>query len=192
MYESFGAIRLFSRVHYSATSRARKNIVAIRLFSRVLYSAASRARKTIGAIRLFSRVLYSAASRARNKIGVIMLFPSPQEVTIIHDIRCTKGLDIRLISFLDSVKTWLLSAIFQVFFTLWPLSTDTSLIFRYIQQTFCNILMKSVRYLIEIWSVFSWYPFIIPLISAWYPCNPEVRCKDIQKGVTPWIRSTTN
>ena len=55
---------------------------------------------------------------------------------------------------------------FFVFF-LWPRSTDFWLIFRYIQQIFFNILLKSVRYLIEIWSIFSWYPFIISLISGW-------------------------
>jgi len=49
------------------------------------------------------------------------------------------------------------------------LSTDIWLIFRYIQQTFFNILLKSVRYWIELWWINSWYPFIIPLMSGWYP-----------------------
>jgi len=77
------------------------------------------------------------------------------------------------------------------FFTLWPLSADIWLILRYIQHICFNsffnvyILQKSVRYLIEIWSIFSWYPFIIPLISGWYPWYPDIRCTDSQQVVTP-------
>ena len=57
---------------------------------------------------------------------------------------------------------------FFKFFTLWPLSSDVWPIFRYIQQVFFNTLRKSVRYFIEIRSIFSWYSFIVLLIS-WYP-----------------------
>jgi len=45
------------------------------------------------------------------------------------------------------------------------MTTNIWLIFRYIEMIFYNILPKSVRYLIEIWSIFSGYPFIIFLIS---------------------------
>jgi len=48
------------------------------------------------------------------------------------------------------------------------------------------ILLYSVRYLIEIWSIFSWYPFILPLISSWYPWYPDIRCTDFQQDVTLW------
>jgi len=61
---------------------------------------------------------------------------------------------------------------FFKFFTLWPLFTNIWLIVRYIRQIYMNILLKSIRCLIELWSIFSWYPFIIPLISDWYPWYP--------------------
>ena len=70
-------------------------------------------------------------------------------------------------------------------FLLWPFSTDIWLIFMYIQLIFFNILPKSLRWLIEIWSIFSWYLFIILLISGWYPWYPDMRCADFQQGVTP-------
>jgi len=69
--------------------------------------------------------------------------------------------DIRLISLISDCCVWSKHSYFQrffKFFTLWPLSTDIWLIFRWIQQIFLNILLKYVRYLIEIWSIFSWYP----------------------------------
>jgi len=58
-----------------------------------------------------------------------------------HDIQCTKGLDIQLISLISG--RWNLSnhnrfQRFFKFFTLWPLFTDIWRIFRYIQQIFSN------------------------------------------------------
>ena len=47
------------------------------------------------------------------------------------DIWLTGGLDIRL---LDSVETWLFSAIFQFFYSLTIVSTDIWLIFKYISN----------------------------------------------------------
>jgi len=76
--------------------------------------------------------------------------------------------DMRL---LDSVKICLFSVIFKLF-TLWRLSADIWLIQIYPANIF-NILLKSVRYLIEGWSIFSWYYYTsdIQLISSmsWYP-----------------------
>jgi len=67
---------------------------------------------------LYIDMLFTGVSK--NKIE----FHSYQGVTT-HDIRCKKGLDIRLISVdildirpLDSVETWLFSALFQVFHSL--------------------------------------------------------------------------
>jgi len=85
-----------------------------------------------------------------------------------------------------SVETWLFSAIFQVFQSL-DLCPLIWLIYfgRCIQQIFFNILLKFVRYLIKICSIFSWCPFIIHIISGWYPWHPDIRCTDSQQGVTP-------
>jgi len=99
--------------------------------------------------------------------------------------------DTRLVSLIS--ECWIRSkhGCFQElsdFFTLWPRSADIWLIFWYIQLTFLNILTKSVRYLIEIWSIFSWYPFIIPVIFGWYP---DIRCTYFQRDVTPWVRYST-
>jgi len=80
-------------------------------------------------------------------------------------------------------------------FTLWPLSTNIWLVFRYIQQIFFNIPLKSVRYLTKIWSLFSWYPFIIPLISGcrllsvitWYPMYRfPARCYPLRQACRPY------
>jgi len=86
---------------------------------------------------------------------MILMYKRPWYSVDIFDIRQ-----------LGSVETWQFSAIFK-FFTLWPLSTN---IRHWYIQSFLYILLKSVRYLIEIWSIFSWYPFIKPLIS-WYPVH---------------------
>jgi len=75
-------------------------------------------------------------------------------------------LDILEIRQMDSVGTWLFSRFFKKFFILWPLFTDIWIIFRYTQQIFFYILPKSVRYFIEIWSIFSWKPFIV--VPLWY------------------------
>jgi len=75
-------------------------------------------------------------------------------------------LDIKL---LDSVETWLFPAIFRA---IYYLTTDIWQIFRHIQQIFFTVPMKSVINTLEIWSIFSWNPFIVPLISGWYPWYP--------------------
>jgi len=109
----------------------------------------------------------------------------------LDDIRCTKRLDIRLISSISGCCSRSKHDRFQRFFkflTLWSMSTDIWLIFRYIQQIFFNIMLKSVRYFTEIWSIFCWYPFIIPLISGWYLWYPDIRWTHFQEGVTPWVR----
>jgi len=94
-------------------------------------------------------------------------------------------LDTRL---LKSVKTWVFQSIFQVLYSL------TS-VFWYIPNIqICkadflkNTLLKSVRYLIEIWSIFCWYPLNIPLISGW---NPDFQYRDFREGVTPYGRVPT-
>jgi len=103
-----------------------------------------------------------------------------QEVTT-HDIHGTYKrpwypADIRLISSISGCCIRSKHGCFQrflrffflsfFFFLLSDRSTDIWLIFRCIQQIFFNILQKSVRYSIEISSIFSWYPFIIPLTSG--------------------------
>jgi len=68
---------------------------------------------------------------------------------------------------LDSINTWLFSTISQVFYSLATAHWYTADIHRYICiKVFFNILLELVRYLIEFWSIFSRYPFIIPLISG--------------------------
>jgi len=100
-----------------------------------------------------------------------------------HDIRWKKRpsnpADIRLwfschpvVGFGRNMAVW--SIFFQVYsLTIYP------------QLIFFNILRRSARYLIEIWSIFFWYPFTIPLISGWYPWYPDIRCTDFQRDVTP-------
>jgi len=83
-------------------------------------------------------------------------------------------LDIRM---LDSVETWPFSSIFQVFYSLTTIHRYLSV--QYIQQILFNILLKSDRYLIEIWSIFSCYLFItsnIRLISliSWVQISSKV------------------
>jgi len=45
---------------------------------------------------------------------------------------------------------------------------------------------KICEYLIEIWSIFSWYPFNRPLISGWYP---NIRWTDSQQDVTSCVNT---
>jgi len=95
--------------------------------------------------------------------------------------------DIRLIS-----GFWIRSqhVCFQQFFTLfilWPLPTNIWLIFRHIQLIFFNFPPKSIRYLIEIWPIFSWYPFIIPLISGWYPWYNLISGVQISSKIVPLV-----
>jgi len=61
---------------------------------------------------------------------------------------------------------------FFKFFTLWPLSNDVQLIMGYIQQILFNFLPKSVRYLIEIWSTFSYHEN--EYIFVWYTSNIQL------------------
>jgi len=66
--------------------------------------------------------------------------------------------------------------------TLWPQSTG-------IQERppdIFDILLKSLIYLIQICSTFSWYSFNRPLISGWYPWYPLTRCIDFQQDVISW------
>jgi len=113
-----------------------------------------------------------------------------------HDIRCTKGLDIRLIPVwypwypgVGFGRNMAVSSNFQVFHSLTtvPWYVANKFIFRYIQLIFFKILPKSFRYLTEVWSIFSWYPFIVPLISGWYPWYPDLRCIDFQQRFTPCL-----
>ena len=121
-----------------------------------------------------------------------------------HDIRWTKGPAIRQISgwypsylAVGFGRNMSVFSGFQVFFYFffypWPLSTDVWLIFRYIQHISFHILLNSVTYSIEIWLIFSWYPFIVPLISlifGWYPWYLDIRFPDFQPAVAPcWALS---
>jgi len=102
-----------------------------------------------------------------------------------RDIRCTKGLDIRLISLISSCWIRLKHGCFQPFFkyfTLWPLSTDIGLIFRYIHLIFFDILPKSVRYLTELWSQFS---LDIRLLYLWYPADILISGVQISSKMLP-------
>jgi len=118
-------------------------------------------------------------SSTPRRFKVMFVIAWDQRVTT-HDIRCKKGLDNRLISLISCLR------ILQFFkcFTLWRLSTDIWLILRSIQLTFfLNIQPKSARYLIEIWSIFSWCPFIIP--KGWYPWYPDIRCTGFPASCYP-------
>ena len=99
----------------------------------------------------------------------------------IHDIRCTKGLDIQLISLKSGCwirsKYGCFQRFFKFFAMLWPMSTDIRSDIRLIGLSFSRyflIFCWNLSYLIEIWWIFSWYPFVISdigLISllSWYP-----------------------
>jgi len=91
-------------------------------------------------------------------------------------------LDIRL---LDSVKTWLFLAIFQVFYSL-AIVLWFWLIFTFIQQIFFNILLKSIRYLIQISSI----SLDICLLGLWYPANIIdilISCVQFSSKVSPLV-----
>jgi len=75
-------------------------------------------------------------------------------------------------------------AIFPFFFTLWPLSTDIWLVFRYIQETFF--------YSAEICQGFHWNLVNFFLISVNYTSDIRLisliswYVADFKQGVTPW------
>jgi len=101
----------------------------------------------------------------KKKVAVCTLLAVLFQGMTTYDIRCTKGLDIRLISLISGCRIRLKRGCFHrlfKIFTLWQLSTDISLIFRYIQQISFNILLKSVRY------VFNWNLINFLLISIYY------------------------
>jgi len=104
-------------------------------------------------------------------VGLCAVMGVRQGVTT-HDVRCTKGLDIPLISgwypWCPTVGIGRNMVCFQrffKFFTLWPLSTDMWLIFRYI----------SSRYYLIIAEIFNWNLVIFFLeirwLYVWYPAD---------------------
>ena len=73
--------------------------------------------------------------------------------------------DICDIQLLDSVETWMFSAIFQVFYLVPLLSIDIWMISWHIQQIFFDILLKYVWFELN----FSQISLDVSIIYLWYP-----------------------
>ena len=100
--------------------------------------------------------------------------------------------DIRLISLISTCSIRSKHGCFQRFLSFWlsylcPLISGLylGLSSRYV-LIFCRKLSDTQ---LKFGQFFSEYPFIIPLISCWYPWYPGIRCTGFQWVVTPWPQS---
>ena len=116
-----------------------------------------------GKLCIFQHICFTVAAKPGG--------PHKHGVTT-HDVRCTRGFDIRLksgsYSWYPAVGYGRNMTVFSKFFHFffWQLFTEVySADISLYSAEICQ------KYLIEIWSIFSWYPFIITLTSNWYPVD---------------------